>query len=228
MPGEVVEIDKETTAVLRMAKAFFEASDGLFNICVGRALVLGGFLPRDRVVHLNRFSGASADIEVIDDRHVLCRKRVLIDLGGIAKGYAVDRAVETLKALGADAGLVNAGGDIRVFGNRNWQIQLRDADDTIRHALTLRECAVASSANLLNRKRVRGAWRSPHIGRGGAPVLINHRVSVVAEWCIIADAMTKVAMVDPDLADEILAAHKGYVLREEMLAGAADGTPQDS
>jgi len=62
---------------------------------------------------------------------------------------------------------------------------------------------------------------TPHIGRDGAPILVDHRVSIIADRCIIADAMTKVAMIDPILADEILVAHNGYVLREELLAGAA-------
>jgi FAD:protein FMN transferase len=213
---EIVAVDKATVAVLRMAKLLHDSSDGLFDVCVGRALVLGGHLPRDGILRLGRFPGTSADIDIIDDQHVLCHQRLLIDLGGIAKGYAVDCAVDVLKASGVKAGLVNAGGDIRGFGSHDWQIQLRDADNVIRHAITLRDCAIASSANRLNRNLVRGAWHSPHIGRGGMPVLIDHRVSVVAEQCIIADAMTKVAMADPDLADEILATHKGYVLRESI------------
>jgi FAD:protein FMN transferase len=220
LPNEVVAVDKETVSVLRMAIAFYEATDGLFDVAVGRALVRTRFLPRDGVIHLGRFRGTTADIEVIDDRHVRCRQRMLIDLGGIAKGHAVDRAVETLIAAGVTTGLVNAGGDLRMFGVCDWQIQLRDADDVIRHTLMARDCAIASSANRLDRRKVRGQLCGPHIGRNGDSVLVDHRVSVVAECCIIADAMTKVAMVDPDFADTILSAYKGYVLREPALAGA--------
>lgn len=219
--GEVVEVDRETVAVLRIAIAFHDATDGLFDVAVGRALVSTRFLPRDGITDLNRFPGTTADIELLDDRHVRCRQGVLLDLGGIAKGHAVDRAVETLIAAGAKTGLVNAGGDLRMFGDRDWQIQLRDADDVVREGLTARDCAIASSANLLNRKRVRGRLRAPHIGRSGESVLVDHRVTVIADRCIVADAMTKVAMVDPDLADTILAAHTGYVLRKPLLAGVA-------
>lgn len=219
--GEIVEVDGETVAVLRMAVAFHHATDGLFDVAVGRALIHGRFLPRDGLVHLDRFPGTTADIEIVDDRYVRCRQPTLIDLGGIAKGHAVDRAVETLVAAGTATGLVNAGGDLRMFGDRDWQIQLRDADDVVRQELTARECAIASSANLLNRHMVRGQLHSPHIGRKGEPVLVDHRVSVIAERCVVADAMTKVAMADPVLADNILAPHKGYVLREPHLAGVA-------
>lgn len=220
-PGEIVAVDAETVSVLRMAIVLHEATDGLFDVAVGRALVRSGFLPRDGIEHLSRYTGTTADIEVIDDRHVRCRRRLLIDLGGIAKGHAVDRAVETLQAAGIETGLVNAGGDLRAFGECEWEVQLRDADDVVRHGLSVRDCAVASSANLRDRRQMGGVPHAPHIGRDGKASLIGHRVTVLADRCIVADAMTKVAMADTGLADRILALHNGYVLREPFWAEAA-------
>ena len=49
-----------------------------------------------------------------------------LDLGGIAKGFAVDKAVEALKQCGATSGYVNAGGDLRVFGDVSQSIQIRN------------------------------------------------------------------------------------------------------
>lgn len=217
-PGQAVVVDRETVAVLRMALAFFEATDGLFDVAIGRQLVGSRFLPREGLGNLNRFNGTSADISIVDDTHVQIERRVLIDLGGIAKGYAVDRAIETLIDHGIPMGLVNAGGDLRAFGDRDWEIQLRDADDVVRSMVSARNCAIASSANLLNRRRNRGTLCGPHIGLDRKPVLLDERVSVVAEWCIIADAMTKVAMAAPELANDILAEHKGYVLPNAPVA----------
>lgn len=220
-PGDVVAVDRETIIVLRMAIAFHEATGRLFEVAVGRELVRGGFLPRTGIGHLGRFPGNSADIEIVDDLHVRCRRRLLIDLGGIAKGHAVDRAVETLIAAGVDAGLVNAGGDLRMFGDRDWQVHLREADGAIDTVVMLRNCAIASSANLHDRRRHKGRTVSPHHGRDREPVLAGQRISVIADSCLVADAMTKVAMVDPDLADDILAAHRGHVLRHPATAKAA-------
>lgn len=220
-PGEAVRVDEETVSVLRMAITLHEATDGLFDVAVGRALVRGRFLPREGITHLSRYTGTTTDIEILDDWHVRCRKRLLIDLGGIAKGHAVDRAVAALQAADVQSGLVNAGGDLRAFGDRDWQVQLRDADDVVRHGLAIRNCAMASSANLHDRRRVQGVPLSPHIGRDGTPSLVDHRVTVLAEQCVIADAMTKVAMADMDLADRILAKHNGYVLRPSMTRKAA-------
>jgi len=60
--------------------------------------------------------GSWRDIELGQDNRVRFRRRLCVDLGGIAKGYAVDRALEMLPALGAVQACVNAGGDLAVFG----------------------------------------------------------------------------------------------------------------
>lgn len=213
-PGEAVLCDRDTIAVLRVAIDLWNASDGLFDVTTARSLVRAGFLPRSGIGHLARYRGTTADIEVLSDRHVRLKRRVLIDLGGIAKGYAVDRAVEALKAAGAPEGLVNAGGDLRAFGKRAWQIALRDADHIVRSEVSACNCAMASSANLSDRRQYRGSEQSPHIGRGGAPMLSSKRVTVVADRCIIADAMTKVAMADLPLAESVLQLYGGYILSQ--------------
>lgn len=212
-PGETIDVACETVSVLRIALALFEATDGLFDVATGRQLVRSGFLPRAGVDHLGRFAGNSADIEILDDRRVSVKRRVLVDLGGIAKGFAVDQAVQALQAHDVPVGLVNAGGDLRGFGCRDWPVGLRDADDVVRSGVAISEGALASSANLHNRRRHRGVAHAPHIGRNGQPVLTAERITVIADTCVIADAMTKVAMVDMDLADKILATYGGHVLR---------------
>ena len=210
--GDVVEIDTETIKVLRLALELHRASAGLFDVAVGPALVRSGFLPRSGTGRLADYRGTSADLFVVDDRHVRVGKRVLVDLGGIAKGHAVDLAVGALQGMGVPEGLVNAGGDLRAFGDRAWQVCLRDADDIARHAVPAQNCAIASSANLLNRRRHRGQPQSPHIGLQGRPVLCDERITVVAPCCAIADAMTKVAMADMPLARRLLVPYGGYVL----------------
>jgi thiamine biosynthesis lipoprotein ApbE len=56
------------------------------------------------------------DVELLSDNQVICHAPVMMDLGGIAKGFAVDCAVKVLIESGCNGGLVNAGGDVRVFG----------------------------------------------------------------------------------------------------------------
>lgn len=220
-PGENVVVDPQTVEVLRAAIALHEASEGLFDVSIGRALVEMQFLPGDGLAELSRYTGTTNDIRIVDRIRVACRRPVLLDLGGIAKGYAVDRAIEAMEHAGASAGMVNAGGDLRVFGGRDWPVGLRDADGLVRTQIALRDVALASSANLEDRREVRGRTYSPHVGPDGGAILTDRRISVVAERCMIADALTKVAMTDPALAEVILSEHGGHVLPETTFSGAA-------
>jgi len=68
------------------------------------------------------------------------RPGMRVDLGGIAKGYAVDRGIEILKKAGFDRAMVNAGGDTRIVGDRfgkPWMIGIRHPDDRDRVVLRL-------------------------------------------------------------------------------------------
>lgn len=210
--GEAVMVAPETVDVLGIASEFYRASQGLFDVTVGRELMHAGFLPRPRDLARAGGWGNAGDIEILDARHARCNRRVLIDLGGIAKGYAVDRAVSAMRDAGAKAGLVNAGGDLRMFGARSWTVGLRDGDGAVRSEVSLTDRAVASSANKANRKRRWGRTFTPHIGARRKSLKCDGRVTVVADRCVIADAMTKIAMANPELARHLLAERGGYLL----------------
>lgn len=215
-PGEAVTVARETVDVLRMAGDLHRASGGLFDVTVGRELVRGGFLPSPRGMPCTGARGDGGDIEILDEVRVRCMRPVLIDLGGIAKGYAVDRAVAALQQAGAAQGLVNAGGDLRMFGGRDWPIALRDGDGKVRREIPLADCAVATSANRGNRRRRWGRIFTPHIGFDRKAMVCKERVTVVADRCVTADAMTKIAMADRELAQRLLAARGGYVLTDRV------------
>lgn len=212
-PGQVVRLAPETVAVLRIAADLHAASNGLFNVAVGRQLVRTRFLPRMDIVHLSRFNGGPSDMEILDDCHIRLRRCTLVDLGGIAKGYAVDCSVQALQAAGVSSGIANAGGDLRVFGDKPMPIEVRMALGGLSEPMPIQNSAVASSENSGTRRSFRGQVATPHIDPDDRPVVTAQTVTVVANTCVIADAMTKVAMVDADLADRLLAAHDGHVVR---------------
>jgi FAD:protein FMN transferase len=203
-PGTIVAVSPHTVAVLRLAKWFFDETAGLFDVGIGRRLVASGYLPRMDHKHLFHFTGTAGDIEIVDDTHVCCHRSILIDLGGIAKGYAVDMALNALVAHDCAYALINAGGDLRHIGPTPETIGLRRADGVVSHELQIANVAVATSSNLLFRRKNRGRSVSPHIGRDFMPQLSDTAVTVLAPECVFADAMTKIAMADGALAEQML------------------------
>src|SRR5215212_152806 len=111
-----------TSRVLECAQGFSRNTDGVFDITTARQLVKWNYLPKPDA----RFSGGSwRDIVLEDECNVRFRRPVIVDVGGIAKGFAVDRAIEALKDKGVVAGIVNAGGDLRAFGSTPQLIHVR-------------------------------------------------------------------------------------------------------
>ena len=180
-----------TWAVLRRALRVAEASDGLFDITVAPLLVRAGLLPGSADASLQ--CGNWRHIVLMRDCKVFFARPMLLDLGGIAKGFAVDRAIHELKKENCTQGVVNAGGDLRRFGPHPQPIHLRRRAGLVQVA-ELRCGAFATSAppaahaerlaqplGSIFDPRARRAWN----GSGA--------VMVAAPSCIIADALTKVA-----------------------------------
>jgi thiamine biosynthesis lipoprotein len=133
--------------------------------------------------------GSWADIALEKNCAVRLRRRVMVDLGGIAKGFAVDRAVDTLMGNGIERGIVNAGGDLRVFGPAPQLVHLRHPAEPARAAgaLRVRNRAVATSAGYF-------APKALFDGRNRRGLPSNISVSVAADECMIADALTKIVV----------------------------------
>ena len=124
-------------------------------------------------------------------------------LDGIAKGFAVDCAVETLQLAGLRAGVVNAGGDLRVFGEAFEDIYVRTPDkpDALLHIGRARDCAVATSASvLLVDPRRRDSWAAPPAA------------TVIAADCMTADALTKPYLLEPQRAPDFAARFGAHFL----------------
>ncbi len=205
-PGDFVSIDPLTLAVLRASNDLFDASDGAFDLRCGQALVDWDFLPPVSRSPAGRANGAASPIEFSGDR-VRKTGAWTLDLGGIAKGFAVDRAVAVLEERGVRAGLVNAGGDLRAFGAERWNVAVRHPRFPSRplSCLSLAFGAVATSGVYFSRTRVGKRWVSPLVRvHDGAPFLKAHSVTVLSESCMMADALTKVVSLAPARAAAVL------------------------
>ena len=185
-----VAVDPRTREVIALALAFARASQGRFDPTVAAELVAWKSLPRPEGAPAPAGDADWRDIELGDDGRIRAAKPLWIDLGGIAKGYAVDRAIERLIALGIETACVNAGGDLRRIGHGTEPVHVRDPSAPHRPARTLLlgEGSIATSASSFECAHVDATRRTP---------MHAHCVSVVADGCAVADALTKIVMSDP-------------------------------
>ncbi len=115
-----------------------------------------------------------------------------LDLGAIAKGFIIDEIVSLLRRAGVVAGLVNAGGDIRAFGERTWHIHLRDPHHPGRSIaeIPIRDAALCVSAETFRP----GHIRDPRCG--GVPAGPAAAAAVLARTAADADAWATALFVE--------------------------------
>ena len=185
-----------TLRLLRVAAALTRASQGAFDCTVGGELVRQGALPdHGGTPALPR--GEADDIE-FGAGWARLRRPVRITLDGIAKGYAIDLAVRAMRSAGASAGWVNAGGDLRAFGDLALPVSRRELDGRITPLGALRNAALASS-----RAATPGAQPDDDARFPARIVAAPGRAPSTGVWTVLArsawraDALTKVAATAP-------------------------------
>ncbi|MDF2177148.1 FAD:protein FMN transferase [Aliiglaciecola sp. CAU 1673] len=204
-PGVWLSLHRHTRRVLRLAKALGQQTQDRFNVTVGGELTRKGLLPCF-VEHDYLDRGDARDIE-LQGHQVRLKRPVVITLDGIAKGYAVDMAVSALRKAGVKGGWVNAGGDLRVFGEQSLAVKIRDVDG-YQQPLKLHNCALASS-------RYAGFqvqdFTSAIIAKDGIPSPQTEEIiSVQSRFAWRADALTKVFVgIEGQARKEIIASLKG-------------------
>jgi len=205
--AEAVEVDPETAAVLALGQQVAKASGGAFDMTLGRlkgiwkieeadpriptkaeiAAALAGIGPQALRLEGNRVSKTDPALQV--------------DLGGIAKGYAVDQAIEVLRRAGVAHASVNAGGDIRLLGDhlgRPWRIGIQHPRNlqSLLATLNLVDVAVVTSGDY-ERYFERDGVRYHHLfdPATGFPANRCQSVTVVAPTAAEADALATAAFV---------------------------------
>jgi len=154
----------------------------------------------------------------------------MIDLGGIAKGYGIDQAVQALKDDGVSGGLVNVGGDIRCFGRPPkgdlWEIKIKDPfkKEGIFAKLGIKSGAVCTSGNYFRFVEI-GDKRFSHIidPRTGIPAEAAASVTVMAPTAITADAWATALSVLGPSGLEIIPENKSI---EAMIITGTPDNPE--
>ncbi len=204
--GGAIDVDDETASLVDYAATCHRESGGLFDVTSGVLRgawdFAGGRLPEpSRVAALLPRVGW----DKVDWRRPTLRFTVPgmeLDLGGIVKEYAADRAAALAREHGASGGFVNLGGDIAIVGPRAdggaWTIGVRDPHcaGASLASVRLRSGALASSGDY-ERCIVVDGIRYGHIlhPRTGMPARGLSSVSVVADLCTVAGSAATIAML---------------------------------
>ncbi len=198
--GESVEIDAHTFEVIRCALSMASATGGIFDVTCAPKLVEWGYLPMLTGDLPQHVPGRCA-LVLQDGNRITKTSAAWIDLGGIAKGYAVDLAIAALRQSGVQSACVNAGGDLRAFGDIAYPVAIRHPlyPHAAAYHTELREAALATSGTYFSRKRTNDRECSALVdGADGQPVTAGFSASVRAPTCMLADALTKVVMASAD------------------------------
>jgi FAD:protein FMN transferase len=192
-----VHVHPWTFAVLQEARGVAEASNGIFDVTVASVLVRQRLLPRTPGAPVPHRCASFRDVQLLPGLRVRFSRPLLLDLGGIAKGFAVDRAIDSLRAAGVRSGVVNAGGDLRCFGPVARRVHVRDpgCPDRLLPLAELRDGAIATSAVYFSRSRRAGRSVSMLVHPRRLAFVPPGSVSVAARRCVTADAWTKVILL---------------------------------
>ncbi|WGG51116.1 FAD:protein FMN transferase [Rugamonas sp. DEMB1] len=169
--SEVLAVHPHTWQVLRLAQRVAEQSDHIFNIACAPRLVAWGCLPAPQDEAPSYRPGLTV-LRCQAGGTVRKAAPGWVDLGGIAKGYAVDLALAALQRAGVASACVNAGGDLRAIGPDAWPVRLRSPRDPGRvgATLALRGEALATSAGYFSAREHNGQRVCALVdGRDGSP-----------------------------------------------------------
>ncbi|MCA9269736.1 MAG: FAD:protein FMN transferase, partial [Planctomycetales bacterium] len=233
--AQPVEVGDDLWRVMRAAERVSRESDGAFDVTVGplttlwRAARKTKTMPDDEMLRQALASVGHSLVELSSDRQAIALKRggMRLDLGGIAKGYAVDEALAVLRKHGVERALVNGGGDIGASGappgKSGWTIGVAPLEPQAEPSmlLSLKDAAVATSGDAWQFVEIAGRRYShivdPHTGLG---LTERIRATVVAPNCTIADAAaTAVSVLGVEAGLRLITEMQGC----EALLVAAEG-----
>lgn len=225
-------VTAETAEVISAGLELARRSGGAFDLTLGRLKALWGI--EDEIPRIPNASeiaealqGVGIDALTVDGTVVRkADSRLAVDLGAIAKGYAVDRALAVLRSFGVDSAAVNAGGDIGLLGgkqNRPWRIGVQHPRQPGEVLVTLevRDRAVVTSGDY-ERFFERDGRRYHHLfdPHSGYPADRCQSVTVLAPNAMLADALaTALFVLGPEAGLALLHDYPGV----DALIVAADG-----
>ncbi|MCX7973076.1 MAG: FAD:protein FMN transferase, partial [Candidatus Aminicenantes bacterium] len=210
----------EVRQLFLSAKKIYEDSEGAFDLTVGILAEIWGFrsksyrLPeKEEITRALKFVGMDKIKE--EETSLNIPEGIILDWGGIAKGWGVDQAFLALKEIGINQGFINAGGDLICWGknpeNKAWRIGLKHPRRSgFLGVIEISDLAVATSGDYQRFFEVQGQ-RYHHIfnPQTGYPARGKQSVTVIGPKTTICDALATAIFVLPD-PDSLLAKYPDY------------------
>lgn len=205
--SDTFQLDEETYFLLIKCEYYNKISNGAFDPAIGNIIKALGFentepenIPEDSIKEYIKRNNWKL-INLMNERKIIKPKHVRINLGAIAKGYAVDQMFNIIKSFGFNNFLVNAGGEVRCIGD-NWDVGIQHPrqKDKLLGVLKLKAMSVATSGDY-ERFRFQNGKRISHIFN---PITCRvadecQSVTIICEHCIDADAIaTTVFVLGPE------------------------------
>jgi len=212
-----VKVSRETIEIIKKAIEVSGATGGAFNPAIGPVVKLWGFSRQDRTGTIPTEEAIRDALKLVDYRKIRINeedsevylevKGMELDLGGIAKGYAADKAIEVIKGMGIKAALVAVAGDIRGYGLRPngkpWHIGIQDPraqdNSSVFATLYLRDKAISTSGDY-QRFFIKNGRRYHHIidpktGYPSESSIIS--ASVIADKGFMTDGLSTAMFIFP-------------------------------
>ncbi|MBF7687566.1 FAD:protein FMN transferase [Acinetobacter sp. EC24] len=195
----VVQTHPWIYAVLQRAQKIHHYSDGLFDCSIAPILVDYGFLPTHQSHNnTNNQWATQKDVILLSQNRVQFKSPLSLDLGGIAKGFAVDLALHCLRQHHIKHVVINAGGDLRVMGDFEEAIYIRNPvqPSQVKYLGSLSNGAIATSGSYFATKMYHQQQVSHLIDPlTQQSVVTDQSFTVLAPQAWLADALTKVLVL---------------------------------
>lgn len=244
-----VRVSQELFDLLQRSIRFSELTEGAFDVTYASVGFMYDFRKRVRPSE----EDLRRALPAVNYRHLVldpnkqtvsfARKGVRIDLGGIGKGYAVDRGIEVLRSRGIEHALVTAGGDSRIIGDRfghPWVVGIRHPDrkSEIIARIPLEDAALSTSGDY-ERYFDENGVRYHHIldPKSGQSARAVRSATIIGPDATTTDGLSKTAFVlGPEKAlelynrmpgiDAVLVAPDGRVLYTEGMEAPKESSPK--
>lgn len=201
--SDFFQLDDETFHIFKKCEYYNLISKGAFDPAIGNIIKALGFesteaenIPEDSIFNYITKNNWKL-IQLTSDKKIIKPSNLKINLGAIAKGYAVDRMFEIIKSFGFNKFLINAGGEIKCIG-KDWEIGVQHPrkKDRLIGSLKLNNKAVATSGDY-ERYRIQNGKRINHIFNPITAKVADQcqSVTVITNNTIDADALATAVFV---------------------------------